>query len=85
MMLTDQDEGNQKPRPKGRLLTYLSILHGSDVRPQPTVRLGNYTLHLLVYFIQNHCEAGKIIHLKHKQAIKKTPTKTKQEALKEGI
>lgn len=45
-------------------ITYLSVLHGSDVRPQPAVCLRNHALHVLVYFIQNHCKASKIIHLK---------------------
>lgn len=43
--------------------THVSVLHGSDVWPQPTVCWGQKLLHPRLQLIQRHSKAGEVVDL----------------------
>lgn len=48
-------------------LTYVAILHGSDVRPEATICGSQNGLHARLQLIQRHRKIGKVVHLCRRQ------------------
>lgn len=48
---------------KENLITYVAILHGSDVRPEATICRGQDGLHATLQLIERHCKICEVVHL----------------------
>lgn len=44
-------------------ITYVAVLHGSDVRPQAAVRRSQNGLHAGLQLVEGHGEIGEVVHL----------------------
>lgn len=46
-----------------QIITYVAVLHGSDVRPQAAVSRSQKGLHAGLQLVERHGEAGEVVHL----------------------
>lgn len=57
---TTEENKSQKLKKK---ITYVAVLHGSDVRPQAAVRRSQNGLHAGLQLVEGHGEIGEVVHL----------------------
>lgn len=48
---------------KANQITYVAVLHGSDVRPEATVCRGQHGLHAGLQLIERHSKMSEVVHL----------------------
>lgn len=56
-------QANRTRTIKANQITYVAVLHGSDVRPEATVCRGQHGLHAGLQLIERHCKMSKVVHL----------------------